>query len=416
MPDLHWHVGEDAEQETITTTTSSRRSRRSWVVILMVVVIGAVLGAVYRTIPEPAPWPTPLPAPTPQPTPTRPAIPAKLYEVIDREAQALADGDVDTYLALHEFQDPQTIDWLRNNFAAWDRPTDERPLYTIIDFNLHPQAKAWADIRQFRKGRSFRETRFYRWHEDRWLRSDPDFFYWSGQTETLDTPHFHVIYFVEDQDFIQPVIDQLEKAPDTLCSDLGCDVAPLTYTLKLNSSITHGWPIAADRREIHWVSPRMIGVYEDARPLEDDGLNLIWTLAWASVCDLADGQASSFIGERTSDTLLWAISYWATLRAIEPPDIESLAELKARLTTQPLVLETLWSIPTESYNPAVYDLAYATIYFIEQEYGAQSIPKLLKVLGTAQSLAEVIENGLGVPFAEFDQKWQAWIRVDPAQQ
>jgi hypothetical protein len=30
-------------------------------------------------------------------------------------------------------------------------------------------------------------------------------------------------------------------------------------------------------------------------------------------------------------------------------------------------------------------------------------------------LAEVIESGLGVPFSEFDQKWQAWIRVEPAQ-
>jgi hypothetical protein len=38
------------------------------------------------------------------------------------------------------------------------------------------------------------------------------------------------------------------------------------------------------------------------------------------------------------------------------------------------------------------------------------MPKLLKALGTAQSLADVIENGLGVPFSEFDQKWQAWIK------
>ncbi|NTU64059.1 MAG: hypothetical protein HGB05_11840 [Chloroflexi bacterium] len=413
MPDIHWHIGEDAEQETIATTTSSRRSRRSWVVILMVVVIGAVLGAVYRTIPEPAPWPTPLPAPTPQPTPMRPAIPAKLYEVIDREAQALADGDVDIYLALHAFQDPQTIAWLRSNFAAWSRQTDDRPLYAIIDFNLRPQTKAWADIRQFRKGRWFREMRFYRWYEDRWLRSDPDALYWSGQTGTLDTAHFHVIYFVEDQEFIQPITDQLKKVQGSLCAALGCDATPLTYTLKLDSSIAYDWPFFDDEREIRFVSPRIFGVYEDDTPLDEEGgLNWIWMMAWTSAYHLAHGQAPASVGERASDALLWAISYWATLRAVEQPEIELLAELKARLTTQPLPLETLWSIPTESYNPAVYDLAYATIYFIEQEYGAQSIPKLLKVLGTAQSLAEVIENGLGVPFAEFDQKWQAWLNAD----
>jgi hypothetical protein len=49
----------------------------------------------------------------------------------------------------------------------------------------------------------------------------------------------------------------------------------------------------------------------------------------------------------------------------------------------------------------------ASIMFL----GTLAMPKLLKALGTAQSFADVIENGLGVPFAEFDQKWQAWINA-----
>jgi hypothetical protein len=56
--------------------------------------------------------------------------------------------------------------------------------------------------------------------------------------------------------------------------------------------------------------------------------------------------------------------------------------------------------------------AYFVIRFIGQEYGAQVMPKLLKALGTAQSFADVIEQGLGVPFAEFDQKWQAWAKTN----
>jgi hypothetical protein len=45
------------------------------------------------------------------------------------------------------------------------KPTYDGLLYTIIDFNLRSQTKAWADIRQFRNGRPFRETRFYRWQK-----------------------------------------------------------------------------------------------------------------------------------------------------------------------------------------------------------------------------------------------------------
>jgi hypothetical protein len=100
------------------------------------------------------------------------------------------------------------------------------------------------------------------------------------------------------------------------------------------------------------------------------------------------------------------------MRAIERSDLESLPKLKASLIKRPLPLELLWNGPTERYDPAIFDLAYATIYFIEQEYGAQSMPRLLSALGTAQSLADAVENSLGVPFAEFDQKWQAWLKSD----
>jgi hypothetical protein len=40
-----------------------------------------------------------------------------------------------------------------------------------------------------------------------------------------------------------------------------------------------------------------------------------------------------------------------------------------------------------------------------------AMPKLLKAPRTAQSFADLIEKRLGVPFAEFDQKWQAWINA-----
>lgn len=227
-PDLHWHIGEDQEREAIHAPTP-RRSRRSWIVIVLVVILGVGLGMAYRSIPEPAPRPTPTPPP---PTPTRPAVPAKLYATIDREAQALADGDVETYLALHVSAGASWIEEQRNRFHAWGRPIGDSPLYTILDFNLRTPTKAWVDIRQFRSDAWFRETRFYQWENDRWLRSVADKFFWSGQTETLDTPHFHAIYALEDRDLVRPVINQLEEAYPQVCRDLGCveAAAEFTYT------------------------------------------------------------------------------------------------------------------------------------------------------------------------------------------
>jgi len=321
---------------------------------------------------------------------------------------------METVIALHEPQNADMTEWQRH-MKAWGRPTDATPLYTIIDFNLRTTNKAWADVRQFRNGRSFRETRFYRWVEDRWLRSEADPFFWSEQTETLDSPHFHTIYFVEDRDFVQPVLDQLETARSSICADLGCGVASPTYTLKFNSGVTNGWPLSDDGRTIFFTSPRVMGVYEDAPPLGEEGQNLIWALAWTTVQRVAYGEIPVDLVNRTNNSLLWAIGDWATSRAAEPFDSDWLPRVKTEVQKQPLPLEALWSGSVENNDQAIYRLAYAVTYFIEQEYGAPAVAKVLKSIRAAQSFSDVIETGLGVPFKEFDQKWQAWAKTNLAQ-
>jgi hypothetical protein len=394
MPDLHWHIGDDAEQQTAATTTRARRSRRSWLAILIVAVIGAGLGALYRSIPELAQRPTSTPGPAP--SPTRPAIPAALYQTIEREVQALADGDKETFLALQG----RSSDQLFNSFSAWGRPTDQRPLYTIIDFELQTPITAWMDIRQFRSGRSFRETRFYVFEKDRWLRSDPVLPFWSGQTETLNTPHFHVIYAVEDRDLIQPVIDQLEQVHERICIDLDCGTTPLTYTLNLNGSVNRDWHIFDNGREIDFVSPRVMGLYEDAPALGEKGQSLRWALVRASV------QQSAVVA-RNSFPLVRAISDWAAMRAIDWPAPQWASGVKAYIQGSFSSWEDLWG---EISDEGSYHLAYSFIHFIEQEYGASAVTKILKSVHTAQSFRDLVEKSLGVPFAEFEQKWQMWAK------
>ena len=66
----------------------------------------------------------------------------------------------------------------------------------------------------------------------------------------------------------------------------------------------------------------------------------------------------------------------------------------------------------DDHDNHLVHLTYVVVRFIEQEYSEKSMPKLLKALGTAPSFANVIETGLGVPFAEFDQKWQTWVKTN----
>ncbi len=103
--------------------------------------------------------------------------------------------------------------------------------------------------------------------------------------------------------------------------------------------------------------------------------------------------------------MLGMVTWWAVEHVQDLPFNRQDASFQ-----NPLPLADLWGLANQSNQDAIYREAHAVIYFIEQEYGAQSMPKLLKALGTAESFADVIENGLGVPFAEFDQKWQAWVK------
>jgi hypothetical protein len=70
-----------------------------------------------------------------------------------------------------------------------------------------------------------------------------------------------------------------------------------------------------------------------------------------------------------------------------------------------LSLETLWELGrVNERGPALIQLN-RLLRFIEQEYGAALVTRLLGAIASAKSMSDAIENGLGVPFVEFDQKW-----------
>ncbi|CAG0928892.1 hypothetical protein TFLX_01132 [Thermoflexales bacterium] len=417
MPDLHWHVGEGAERQTIAKATANRRSRRSWIAILLVIVLGVGVGTLYRSIPEPAPRPTPTPHPTPRPTPTYPPVPAKLYAAIDQEAQALADGDAETYLALLAPENDSGGQQQHSSFYAWGRPTGDRPLYEIIDSNLRTSTKAWADIRQFRNGRWFRETRFYVWEKDRWLRSQyPDIFFWSGQTETFDTLHFHAVYALEDRELVHSLVNQLEGVYPQVCRDLGCAeaAAEFTYTLKFNGTSSDALWLSADTHELHFSSPRVTGVFEDSL-LDSSGA--FWFITIAAVQRAYYDAATQWNGDADGHIVFNAIIGWAMRRHGDKPN--ALPSIISYLKSQPLVpWKDLWGkgYVFQADSNVIYPEGDLVIYFVEEEYGAQSMPKLLKALGTADSFAALIEKSLGVPFTEFDQKWQAWVKQNLSSQ
>jgi hypothetical protein len=409
-PDIEWHIGQETEGETISHTGVTRRSRRSWIAMLIAVAVGATLGLAYRSIPEPAPRPTPAPSPTPHPTSTLPAVPAKLFAAIDREAQALADGDFESYLALQAPQADRVNYGCYGDFQPWGRPAAGELLYTIIDFKLRSQTKAWADVRQFRSGRWFRETRFYQFAPGlgRWLRAELDPLFWQGAEEQRETEHFTVTYAVEDRELIPAMVNQLEADYAVLCRDLGCTSTgrEMTFTLKMDAHADDFYFTIGESSELRFPSPRGMGLFESGRAYDWSNSCGHGTLARLMARRVAYGEADL---ERPGQLILDAGATWAIEHTDSLP--ESARSIIGALNQRPLLLlDELWERPADAQFEQAYAQAYMLMRFVEREYGAPAIARLMAAIGPAQSFSEAVEKGLGIPFAEFDLDWQIWTK------
>jgi hypothetical protein len=420
-PDIDWHIGDDAEQKTIATTTSARRSQRGWIAVLIVVVLGAAFGMVYRSIPEPAPRPTPTPIPptvTPLPTPI-PVMPPGVVNTIAQEAQALAHGDLQTFMAI---QDADDAEWQQlmtapDVFNAWGIPA-VGALYTIVETGTLPNNRAWADVIQFRDGQRFRETRFYRLRNNQWVRTRPviDQTFW-GAWQTIQMPHFNLKFREKDMALAVKLADQLEAAYERICRDLPCakDAATgaadqISYQVTLSGgALTH------DQTADHELpSPRIAGLYfpefsNDLAAQADAFNQSVYQFLVTDLMErLVNGSQSPAL-RMTLARSLWisAISDWELARlgirsesalpwvyvhSLNLPPLESLWE--PSLATDEIMLEAETS---------------AFVKFMADTYGPDQVLKLLPQINTAPSLAEAIKQ-MGLSYTELQQKWQVWIK------
>ena len=414
-PDIEWQIGDETGEETIRYPTPRPPRWRKWI-LWAVMVLGVGLGIAYRSIPEP-PRPTSTLLPTVTPAPTKLAVPVKLYETIDREAQALADGDVETILAVRLPENQAWIDWKRTTIEPWGHPADNGPLYTIIAFKLYASTRAWADVSQFRNGQYFRETRFYRQVNSQWLRTQPDFAFWREPYQSFQTKHFEVSYPPEDNALILMVAYRFEAAYVQVCADLDCpsDLAPIRLMIYTDGGQLH-WSGSDRVYTIDMLSPRISGMYdtvgdETARRLGDPVTRAAYQSLISILAQITSGGIAWMPSDPTHGGAFFtsAIIAWENNRVSSHPDVSQLLPPPELITNTQLVrLASLWDTRLTPSNPE--QLAASGILFIEQKFGASSVGKFLKAIGPARSFAQAIEASLGVDEAQFEQQWKDWLR------
>jgi hypothetical protein len=134
------------------------------------------------------------------------------------------------------------------------------------------------------------------------------------------------------------------------------------------------------------------------------------------VARLAAGGEKRWSTSHVGDVFVGNIGLWESRRlgGAEPISEEFVrSELQSLPTLLPL--ESVWAATppyASSDTTTLATEAWGLIWLIEDRYGRDGVRKFLNAIGPAQALPEAIESGLGVPFAEFDQQWQAWVKTN----
>lgn len=421
-PDIEWHVGEDAEQETIVKTPQHKPPRWRALAIMVAAGLGLALGVVYRSIPEPAPRPAPAVFPEPAPPQFTSSSPLAL-DTIERESLALATGDLSTYM---EIQDAADAGWRQvqlGSFRPWGTPANG-PLYTIVESGTLSAGRLWVDVIQFRADQYFLQTRFYQLRDQRWQRiapvSDPAFW---GEEQTAETPHFVLKFRAQDAHLAAALAQRYELVYARACRDLNCegpkqlpDDRRPQITLQA-ANVVPRIDLQSDQLRYTLPSPRLSGLYFPTRqgeqPGQDRSLNqsvvesIVYYVARNSVRTL-----STWPIDPASQQFLGIIADWESLRLMGRPNRQLIVRPE-QLTSPDLPdLASLWTLPPR-FTSHLAELRWiestALVSFLDEQYGADKVVALLHTLGQTSSLPDAIKR-LDLPDRDFEKEWRAWLK------
>ena len=438
-PDIEWRIGETADEETIIQDRPAAAHWRTGVV-LFVVAAGLGLGLLYSSVPEPPPRPAALPAPNQNlnlnAAPIVPGLAVHTFDeytrfellrkTVDREVAALADGAEADFLAL---QDRADADWLitqQEGFSAWKRPSpSETRLGTLYfyggnTFGVNDQ-EAWIDIRQYQRGSTFRETRFYRWQTDHWVRVRPLLDFWNGASSEILTPHFRVSLPQADEALTGELMQRLEYAFNQICLDLACPDAVLTPTRPLRVVVSpalargQSWIELEDVPALHIPSPRISGLLDTSASYDrsDPLLQLLYARLSDIVARAISGGQARWNANSGGRLYLTAVAQWELQRGLHGNDPDSYIGVPLLRGGKLTLPKYLWDWPVRDSRRLASPQAQANsvIAFIDRTFGAERVVDFLRTLQTAQSLPQAIEATLPTSYASFERQWQQWLKA-----
>jgi hypothetical protein len=260
----------------------------------------------------------------------------------------------------------------------------------------------------------YREERFYRRVDRRWLRTVPPAAHWGGVAE-LHTQHLHFIYYELDAEAVEAAAPKLEQAFIGMYHTLGLFEIP--GEKQIISVVPH--PIgrwASTAPELRVTSPLLAQI--PAGQSESDYLayEIMGWFTYRAIRDAAPNSGVRYLYRWP--ILVWGLRGWLRDDLISQPSpwhIEAVEVLRGRASTfLPIGLEDITDLrtnvrPTREEVILRYLSAESFMRFVVANYGRERLPDLLMALVRYSAWDDIIPPVFGQSVAEFEAAWYEHI-------
>ena len=260
----------------------------------------------------------------------------------------------------------------------------------------------------------YREERFYRRVDQRWLRTVPPAALW-GEARAIETEHLRFVYYERDAEAVEGAAPKLEQAYVAMYRTLGMAGAPTEkQVIAIVPEPIGRWSTTVPQLRV--TSPLLAQIPIGQSDSEYLAYEVMGWFTYRAIRDAAPNSDVRYLYRWP--IFVWGLRGWLRDDLIDQPSPwheGAVAILRSSANTfLPISLSDITDLrtnirPTRDEVILRYLAAESFMRFIDDNYGRERLPALLTELVRRSSWDDIIPPVYGHTVAEFEAAWNAHI-------
>jgi hypothetical protein len=260
----------------------------------------------------------------------------------------------------------------------------------------------------------YREERFYRHTDQRWLRTVPSPVAW-GETRQLETEHLRFVFYARDAAAVEGAAGKLEKAYAGMYHLLGLKGAPAGKQIIAVTPHPIGrWSSTVPQLEV--TSPLLAQIPAEQSDADYLAYDIMGWFTYRVIRDATPSSGLRYLYRWP--ILVWGMRGWMRDELLDQPSpwhAEAVEVLHAAAPHfLPVGLKAITDVrsnarPSREEVILRYLAAESFMKFVVDTYGNEDLPQLMTGLIRYGSWNQIIPEVYNISVAEFEQAWNAHL-------